>query len=208
MTLKYSHPKLTQTKQGTCMWTDVVHWTSSVPDATPLEDLLNENFQAILAGAGAHNKIKSPTARGRYLEMCIYDFIARVVLEEGGSLDRIELHVDMRDGKHAEADFLIYRKLAVLVKVSLRERWKQVDRDAGLMQNGYGRRKGGFLVHTLFYAEKDSDDFRQARKKASSVMSQCAAEIIAVSIKDPEYLREYIIPEIRAVVQLYGKEAP
>lgn len=202
MTLKYVSKKLVGTERGAKIWGDVTHWASHVPDDTPLDQVVDANFNAILSGVASHNKAKPPAVRGKYLEMCIYDFLSRYVESRGLSHeDHIEVHVDMKDGKHAEADFLVCGNLAVMVKVSLRERWKQIDRDSLVMQGMRGRR--GRRVLSLFFAEHDTDSFRQARKKAANVTDQSYADIITVSVKDYEYMKDRALVELESIVDEY-----
>lgn len=88
-----------------------------------------------------------------------------------------------------------------MVKVSLRERWKQIDRDSLVMQGMRGRR--GMRVLSLFFAEHDTDSFRQARKKAANVTDQSYADIITVSVKDYEYMSDRALVELESIVDEY-----
>lgn len=193
MSLKYAHPQIKSTEIGKELWESATRWTKDVP-ATDLSTVTNENFRAILEGVRKHGSVKNPIVRGRYLEMCVYDTIARVISGEGGdTASLIRTGVDVSDGYHAEADFLVNDKLAVLVKVSYRERWKQIDRDV-LVMTADGKRSNhnDFRAWSLFNSEQDGDNTVQAIKKANNVQTQCFSGISVATIKDPKRMNDFI----------------
>lgn len=202
MSLKYPHPKISNTADGQELWNCAVRWTEDVPDTVPLESLPDSHFQNILKRTRSHGPTKVPATRGKYLEMCVYDLVARIAVEEGVPLDTVELHVDMKPPHHAEADILVNNRLALLVKVSYRERWKQVDRDAMVMTAFDGKRShhNVFRAWSVFNSEHDGDGLRQVQKKSASVEAQCFAPVRIVSVKDHAKMSE-LIADIRWAVK-------
>lgn len=193
MSLKYPHPRATSTPTGKELWDSAARWTSKVDD-TSLDTLVSDNFSSVLAGIRAYGKVKNPSVRGAYLEFCVYDLLCRVVENEGLSpSEAIKTDIDLAEGHHAEADMLVNDRLAVLVKVSFRERWKQVDRDV-LVMTSTGRRSNhrDFRAWSLFNSEHDEDNDVQSGKKAAIVQNQCYSGVSVTSIKDAKRMAEFI----------------
>lgn len=74
-------------------------------------------------------------ARGLWFECCVYD----ALIKFGISKTDIITHIDNSHGKDAEADIMVNVRangsVVIFCKTSLRERWKQEERDAIVMRN-------------------------------------------------------------------------
>jgi hypothetical protein len=139
---------------GTLVLPDLQHWTRNVPDHRGHPGhRITEHYEAILK----YNAEKNNSKKGAYFEAVVYD----ALVFEGVDPDRIGLSVDVSNLRDADADFLIAPPgktfawasgnnwidcTAILCKTSLRERWKQVDRDAGII-HGITRGDVFGLVH-------------------------------------------------------------
>lgn len=184
MTLVHPHPKISNARDGSELWAAAQRWSESVN--VPLTEQPKAHFAAALKGSKAHGSGRNGAIRGKYLEIAMYDFAAKVVTANGADESCIRVQVDMMPGHNAEADILVNDRLAILVKTSFRERWKQVDRDALLMShlNPSRSKPHDFRVWSVFYAERDNLPLEQIQKKAVSVARHCLATVSVGSILD------------------------
>lgn len=189
MALTHAHPKISNARDGSELWDSAQRWTSDIDVSLERQPL--EHFKRCLSKGRAHGSGRSGAIRGKYLEMAVYDFVAKVVSANGGDVSCITVQVDMLPGYHAEADILVNNKLAILVKTSFRERWKQVDRDAMIMTHHSPARKArDFHVWSVFFAEKDTDGLEQVQKKAIGVERCCFSDITVASVIDTDKMKE------------------
>lgn len=183
--LIYQHPRFLNSERGRELWLDAQRWTEHIVDV-PMERLANRHFTAICTGIRRHTTKKDPQARGSLFELCIYDLLARLVPKT-----ELETCIQMVKGKNAEADFLVSKRTAILAKTSLRERWKQIDRDAMVMQNPYNGNKQ-LVVYGLVYKERDTDTLEQVRSWTESKTALCMADVRWVSVIDYTKMAEFI----------------
>lgn len=197
MALTHPHPSISITKDGSHLWTQAQMWTADVT-VPSLEAEPAAHFRAILKGLRPLGSEQNGALRGKFLEMCVYDFVVKTVLAADGDSGLVETGVDVVPGEHAEASVLVNNRLALLVKTSYRERWKQTDRDALVMTwfNGPCRDQAVFRVWSVFFAEKDDHGLRTVQSKAASVEKSCHANITVVSIIDEAKLQR-LADEIR-----------
>lgn len=189
MALKYPHPKISNARDGSELWCAAQRWNEKID--VPLAEQPKAHFETALKGSKAHGSGRNGAIRGKYLEISVYDFVAKIVSKQGIGTECIRVQVDMLPGYNAEADILINDRLAILVKTSYRERWKQVDRDAMLMSQLNPARKGrDFRVWSVFYAERDDLTLEQVQKKAVSVERHCFADVNVASILDTAKMSE------------------
>lgn len=189
MSLTYPHPKISNARDGSELWAAAQRWCAGV--SVPLVEQPKAHFEAALKGSKAHGSGRNGAIRGKYLEIAVYDFAAKVAIANGADESCIRVQVDMYPGYNAEADILINDRLALLVKTSFRERWKQVDRDAMLMSHlNPSRKQRNFRVWSVFYAENDNFPLEQVQKKAITVERRCFAEVNVGSIIDVEKMAE------------------
>ena len=165
-------------------------------DSSDLITAARDNFMTILSKGNAHGKMP-PANRGKYMEMIVYDLVCRVaetVVGEDNVTELMRCHVDMEKGKNAEADILVNEKLAVFIKTSYRERWKQVDRDATIMTMFNGNRNDNDLFRTwsVFWGEHDTDTEAAVVSQAAKTQVKCYAATKIVSIKDTVKMQQFI----------------
>ncbi len=189
MSLTHPHPKISNARDGSELWSAAQRWNAVVD--VPLAEQPKAHFEAALKGSKAHGSGRNGAIRGKYLEIAVYDFAAKVAIANGADESCIRVQVDMLPGHNAEADILVNDRLAILVKTSFRERWKQVDRDAMLMSHlNPSRKRRDFRVWSVFYAEHDNLPLEQVQKKAVAVERHCFAEVSVGSILDVTKMAE------------------
>lgn len=101
----------------------------------PLEERWATHNAALRRASIFNSRAKNQnSAMGSVFHACGYD----ALVASGIQIERILCHIDATNGKHADCDFVIMpttansKAVVVMVKSSLKERWKQFDRDAML----------------------------------------------------------------------------
>jgi len=167
---EYIHPSIERGSTFTAE--DLRHFTRRL-DLPPAESI-QANYEAVHS-AVLLNRRAPAAASGALFEQCIYDAMCR----SGVDPSWIQTGVDLADGNNAEADFVISvpsrGRRAVFVKVSLRERWKQIDRDA--MVIGYRHNDLRDNMSLIFLREHLGDSIGQATRKAAVTAQQCYARL-------------------------------
>lgn len=189
MALTHPHPKISKARHGSELWESAHRWTEDID--IPIEEQPASHFKRCVSKGQAHGSGRSGAIRGKYLEMAVYDFVAKVVEDNDGDISCITVQTDMYPGYNAEADIVVNGRLAILAKTSYRERWKQVDRDVLVMTHHSPSRKArDFHVWTVFFGENDKVTLEQVRKKAKKVEDLCVSDITAASIIDIDKMKE------------------
>lgn len=134
---------------------------------------------------------KNPAAAsGLLFEQCVYD----AMCQSGVDPAWITTGVDLADGNNAEADFLISppgtHSRVVFAKVSLRERWKQIDRDAIVI--GYTNKKLQDHMSLIFLAEHQGDTIAQATRKAAVTEAQLYSRARVITAIHHESVRLWL----------------
>lgn len=174
--LKYPHPRLERSSM--LDWEDLTHHTRRVKNGLSPSEYIVQHFDAV---KGSFHGKPNVAVLGLLLEVCVWDALARFdisILAWGADLSG--------NGKHADADILVRPKdtaahpfdVALLIKTSLRERWKQLDRDAMIMERAYRAEDGSsrpLQVRAMFLREKDTDSVSTAQRKARTVQRQLGA---------------------------------
>lgn len=150
---------------------DLVHHSRLVQDPAGFDPayLITSNFEAIARGPLLKG-ITGGSIYGRLFEICWWNALVRY----GVDPSRIERSIDPSRGKHADIDLLVHvngHDVALLLKTSLRERWKQMDRDAGAIRafNDSGRRRE---IWAVFYREQRDDTAERMIRHARDIESQ------------------------------------
>jgi hypothetical protein len=174
MVLQHPHPKLERSNQ--LDWERLRLDTRGVPGGIPISEMIVRHFDAVVDGFVGKPNV---SVLGLLLEVCVWDAFARQ------GVDVIAWDADLSPNrKNADADLLVRapgdpdHDYAVLIKTSLRERWKQVDRDAMLMERAYRPPDGAprsLKVRALFLREKPTDSAQTAIRKAQSVQAKLGA---------------------------------
>lgn len=134
---------------------DLAHHTRQISDPLSFSpsQMITANYDAVIHGPLFRGKVNN-TYYGNLYEICWWDALVSYGVPAG----TIEPHVDAASGKHAEIDLLVHAPMddvAILLKTSLRERWKQLDRDASLISIFAVTRRTDIWV--VFYREQAAD---------------------------------------------------
>jgi hypothetical protein len=84
---------------------------------------------------------------------------------------------------NVDIDILLNDYLAILSKVTFRERYKQGDRDALIMDRFYGNK---FDKALIFYKEYDNDSYKDAFVQAGRVQRRLLSETKVITVYDEE----------------------
>ena len=153
--------------------------------ANPAETI-HKNYEALLKNKSLAN---SSTKRGNWFEVAIID----ALIQAGVETNRIEKNVHLNKQRNVEADIVVYPTdresldgwtFILMAKTSMRERWKQWDRDAQAIP--YVDKIHNPLSIGIFYKEKETDTLIQCAvlSKKRQRMSHHMARIVSVLEED------------------------
>jgi hypothetical protein len=149
-------PRLTKTGKASALDPeDLAHHSRAVHDPPGFDPgyLITSNYDAILDSALFRGNTNNGN-NGTLFEICFWNALIKYGIDPA----KIERHVDPTHGKNADIDFLVHAPLgdvALLLKTSLRERWKQLDRDANAIR--FTDSGGRLEVWAVFYREHRDD---------------------------------------------------
>lgn len=204
MALEYRLPSLVGNGKGytkdkrekDTKWTLYTSWTATVPTDIPLEKFVDENYRALINGYRTISSKSNNTLFGMFFELCVYNLVHHVLLEEGLSNPGQYLLVgkDMRPPYNADVDLLVCETLAVFAKTSMRERWKQVDRDCKAIVEAVPARtiRDNFRAWSVFNTEHLNDSLIATQQKAKNYRERSLSPLLYVSVRDHTAMREFI----------------
>jgi len=174
----------------------LAHMTRNFINPTQPGARIAGNYDAALAeihwlGAKVNN-----THLGRIFEICWWD----ALIACGVHPMSVRLHVDVSGGHHAEADLLGHahsKDVALLVKTSFRERWKQPDRDALIIERIYwerGPQQGRYQipVYVMTLREQPDRTAMQAINHARQIQQMFHSHATVASVLDEEVTSQVI----------------
>jgi hypothetical protein len=166
---------------------DLAHHSRGVKDPPGFDPslLIISNYEAIIQGPLFRGKINN-TNYGTLFEICWWN----ALITYGVPPQLIDTHIDLSKGKHAEIDLLVHtamsEDIALLLKTSLRERWKQPDRDAHVIRMFDQGRIKPWLV---FYREHASDTAVRMISYAQRVERRCISGTPVRTVLDTTAMR-------------------
>jgi hypothetical protein len=149
---------------------DLAHHSRAIQDPPGFDPayLITSNFDRIVQSALFRGNTNNRN-NGELFEVCFWNALVTYGIDPV----RIEHGVDPTHGKHADIDLLVHAPLgdvALLLKTSLRERWKQLDRDANAIR--FTAAGGRIEVWAVFHREHRDDTAEKMIRHAEHVERQ------------------------------------
>jgi hypothetical protein len=181
--IEFKHPRMERerSRNSSLSFEDLQHITARVDNRGlhPSERVVKhfDTINAFFPGPGI-----SRNMRGSLFEWLIYD----AVVAHGVRI--VRTNIDLGRGRNAEADLVSSNDVAILAKTSLRERWKQPDRDAHIMEMTHR----GLKTYVVYLREKDGDDIERIERNSERIQSQMFSKAIVLSVYEEDLFAEMI----------------